>query len=281
MVYKKIKINGHEMPVREFKFEWFTFNPSICIIAKRGSGKSVLCKEILKYYDYIPGGVIISQTESVNSFYGHFFPDLYIYHEYDPRILTKIIKRQRESVKKCREKFEKGKKFDPRIFLLMDDCLASKRSWATDPLIAEIFYNGRHLQIMFILTMQFPLGIRPELRSNFDYIFLLAEDFVSNKKRLYEHYAGMFPSFDIFRQAFDQMTDEFGIMVIVNRGARKNFLDKIFWYKARKDLDIKKNKLGCKQFIEYNDNNYNKNWENQKDDRFNIQNYGPRRGRSY
>ena len=32
--------------------------------------------------------------------------------------------------------------------------------------------------------MQYAVGIPPEMRSNFDYIFLLAEDFISNRKRL-------------------------------------------------------------------------------------------------
>ena len=84
----------------------------------------------------------------------------------------------------------------------MDDCLGSKHAWAKDKPILEMFYNGRHFQITFILTMQFPLGIGPELRSNFDYVFLLADDFVSNQKRIYDHYAGMFPNFESFRRVF-------------------------------------------------------------------------------
>ena len=40
------------------------------------------------------------------------------------------------------------------------------------------------------------------MRSNFDYIFLLAEDFTNNRKRLCEHYAGMFPDFASFRRIY-------------------------------------------------------------------------------
>ena len=61
--------------------------------------------------------------------------------------------------------------------------MSSKGSWIKDPNILELFFNGRHHHISFILTMQFSLGIPPEMRSNFDYIFLLAEDFISNRKR--------------------------------------------------------------------------------------------------
>ena len=98
------------------------------------------------------------------------------------------------------------------------------------------FFDGRHFKVMYILTMQFPLGISPELRGNFDYIFLLAEDFYSNQKRIYEHYAGMFPNLETFRQVFTQVTLDYGCMVIVNRGARATFLEKVFWYKAKKKV---------------------------------------------
>ena len=119
---------------------------------------------------------------------------------------------------------------------------------------------------MYILTMQFPLGITPELRCNFDYIFLLAEDIYSNLKRLYEHYAGMFPTFESFRKVFSVLTDDFGSMVIVNRGARANFLEKIYWYKADND---KVGMIGCDQFVKYHKDNYDENWRRKRKD-FNI-----------
>jgi hypothetical protein len=160
-------------------------------------------------------------------------------------------------INKCKEKYARNKKVDPRAFLIMDDCLASKGSWMNEPSLMEVFYNGRHYQLLFILTMQFPLGIKPELRCNFDYIFLLAEDFFSNQKRLYDHYAGMFPSFDLFRQVFSQVTDDYGCMVIVNRGVRKDLLEKVLYYKA-KNTNLEK--VGCRQFREFHDDNYNRGW---------------------
>ena len=54
------------------------------------------------------------------------------------------------------------------------------------------------------------------------------------------------------------LTNDFGAMVIVNRGARRNFLDKIFWYKADK---VKIKNIGCKQFNDYHDDNYNSKWK--------------------
>ena len=117
--------------------------------------------------------------------------------------------------------------------------------------------------------MQHPLGISPELRCNFDYIFLLAEDFISNMKKIYDHYAGMFPNFESFKQVFSSLTEDFGSMVISNRGARKTFLEKVFWYKAP---EIKEVKIGCKQFRKFHEKNYNAEWRS-RHNAFDIQEY--------
>ena len=62
--------------------------------------------------------------------------------------------------------------------------------------------------------MQFALGIPPNLRTNIDYVFILRENIVSNRKRIYEHYAGMFPSFEMFCQIMDQCTENYECLVI-------------------------------------------------------------------
>lgn len=264
---KEVFLGNKTMPLRRFKLDWLNKNPSICMIAKRGSGKSWVCRDILRQFSDIPGGLIISPTDEMSSFYGKFFPELYIHYTYESKIIERLLYRQRIMIQKKKEKKEKGKKIDVRSFLLMDDCLSSKTSWMKDQPIQEMFFNGRHYKIMFILTMQFPLGITPELRSNFDFVFLLAEDFISNQKRLYDHYAGMFPDFISFKQVFQQVTADYGAMVIVNRGAHEDFLDKVFWYRAT-NTDIKK--MGNRQFRTYADNNYNKNWANEKWNKFDV-----------
>ena len=69
-------------------------------------------------------------------------------------------------------KFKQGKKVDASGILVMDDCLADKGKWAKDPDVMDILMNGRHSKLTYILTMQAPLGLLPDLRFNFDYVFL-------------------------------------------------------------------------------------------------------------
>jgi len=249
-----------KLPIQEFTLDEMVVNPSIIMIAKRGSGKSWITKAIIHKYIDIPLGLVISPTEKDNPFFIDFFPDTYIYYGYDTKILQKLLLHQKLILKKAREKKAQGKLIDPRAIVVMDDCLASKGTWAKDPRVSELLFNGRHRQITYILTMQYPLGISPELRSNFDYVFLLAEDTTSNLKRIYEHYAGMLPDFNSFRQVFRQLTEDYGAMVIKNRGSRTNLFDKIAFYKAP---DLKKItfQFGCNQFKTYHKKNYKTDWE--------------------
>jgi hypothetical protein len=261
MATKDVKVGSNmSLPIKEFKLESMCENPAIVMIAKRASGKSWVCRAILKHFKDIPVGIIIAPTEKMANppFYSDFFPDSYIHYEYRSDIIEKLLYRQDKMIEKQVDKEKLGKKIDPRGFILMDDCLSTKGTWMKDQPVMELLFNGRHYRLMYLLTMQFPLGITPELRCNFDYIFLLAEDFYSNLKRLYDHYAGMFPTFDAFRAVFKVLTDDYGSMVIVNRGARANFLEKVYWFKASNE---KVGMIGCKQFIKYHERNYDAEWK--------------------
>jgi hypothetical protein len=71
----------------------------------------------------------------------------------------------------------------------------------------------------------------------------------------------MFPNFESFRQVFVQLTADFGSMVIVNRGVRNNFLEKVFYYKAP-DCQQFSGFIGGGQYQKFHKDNYNDEWNN-------------------
>ena len=88
---REINFDGSSLPIRRFKLEYIVPNPSICMIAIRGSGKSFLVKAIWNHFkNILPGGVIMSQTE----------------------ILDKLLKRQELIIEKTRKKYKEGKKLN-------------------------------------------------------------------------------------------------------------------------------------------------------------------------
>jgi len=269
------------IPVRKFDLKKMVPAPSIVMIAKRGSGKSWICRSILKQLNTIPVGAIISPTDKMSCFYGEFFPNTFIHYQFSSDLIHKILARQDNMIEKRKLYKIKGKFVDTRSILIMDDCLASKGTWMKDETVGDLLFNGRHYHITYILTMQFPLGISPELRSNFDYVFLMADNFQSNIKRMYDHYAGMFPTFDAFKQVFTKLTTDHGAMVIVNRlpkGEDAVIFNQVQYYKAP-NINNKDVKIGCTQFRKFHELNYNKHWRDKKQ-QFDFNNFAAQKKKS-
>jgi len=232
-----------EIELRKFDINDIKDDKVVVLIGKRETGKSFLCKDILYNHSNIPVGQIISGTEAANEFYSKMVPKLFIHEEYQPAIIQNILKRQRMML----DKWKANNTIDPRAFLVLDDCLYDN-SWTKDKNVRSLFMNGRHFKILFMITMQYALGIPPNLRTNIDYIFILRENYVSNRKRLYEHYAGMFPNFEMFCQVMDQCTENYECLVVHNNAKSNKLQDQVFWYKAEPHDDVK---LGSRQFWEF------------------------------
>ena len=244
-----------EIQLRKFNMDEIKDDKVVVLIGKRDTGKSFLCKDILYHHQNIPVGQVISGTEGANQFYSKIVPKLFIHGEFDTQIVQNMIKRQKILI----DKINQGdNSIDPRSFLILDDCLYDN-SWAKDKYMRSVFMNGRHYKILFLLTMQFALGIPPNLRTNIDYVFILRENYVSNRKRLYEHYAGMFPSFEMFCQIMDQCTENYECLVINNNAKSNKLTDQVFWYKAAPHDDFR---IGAPSFWEYSEKNILKEGEN-------------------
>ena len=82
---------------------------------------------------------------------------------------------------------------------------------------------------------------------NVDYVFILREPYMNNRKRLFENYGSAFPSFELFCQMMDQCTQNYECLVINNNAKSNKLNDQIFWYKAENHPDFK---LGSKEFWE-------------------------------
>lgn len=276
-----IDIPGQTLKLDEFKIKSLIYdengdfiNPRIVMIAPSGSGKSWIVRNILCEMKDIPCGTVIAPTDKMNKFYDEFIPSSFIHHEYKPDIIPKILGRQKRILEKNEERDKAGKKkLDPRSFLVMDDCMAAKHLWIKDPNVLEIMNQGRHFKLTYILTMQYCLGIQPELRTQFNYIFLLGEDNAASRKKLYEHWAGVFPKFDIFEQVFLQVTNNYGCMVINNRIKTTDLTKKVFWFRAKK---VPSFKIGIPKFLRFHDERFDPNHQN-KQQLFDITNFGSKK----
>ena len=251
------------LALKKFDIKSITSDKVVVFIGKRNTGKSFLVQDLLYYHKHVPLGTVISATEEANPFYGKMIPSIFIHNQYTPEIVANSLKRQKLVIKKInRDKAKFGESnIDPHAFLILDDCLYDQ-SWIRDENIRSLFMNGRHYKILFIITMQYALGVPPSLRTNIDYVFILRENYVSNRKRLYEHYAGMFPTFEIFCQVMDQCTEDYNCLVINNNAKSNKLEDQVFWYKADMHSDFK---IGAPEFWKHHNNNYNDDFDEEED----------------
>lgn len=206
---------------------------SMLIIGKRNIGKSHAIIHIassLKSQDVIDNCVVICPTDKFQNLYKTKLNIHNVCHECDDDILKSIIENQENKIIEATNKNTKK----PRLLLILDDCgyLEAKKS----VYFRNLILNGRHLQIYIIMAIQFPSHITKEIQTNFDFIFLGPDDTISNQKRYYEHYAGMFPTFLSFKETFDNICKNYTFLTIENNSNHIPLENKIKYFKA----DIKK-----------------------------------------
>lgn len=254
-----------KISLKRFKIKSILPDATILILGRRRSGKSFLARDIFyHHHQNLQSGVIFSGTEEASPFFSDFIPDSFIHPEYDPELIENILVRQKRKIREAKAKglSDSGKHKSNNIFIVLDDMLHDAQNWKKEKTIKSIFFNGRHYNIFFILTMQYPLGITPELRSNIDYIFIFNEPSIKNRKKIYDDYAGMIPSYEHFCNILDACTQNHECLVIKSSGNSTDLKQQVFWYKAEEHKDFK---VGNPIFWKYHGLNYNQNYEEDND----------------
>ncbi len=197
----------------------------VCLfIGKRGTGKSTLVVDIMYHKRNIPMGVVMSGTEEGNHYYSNYVPDLFVHGSYNKEVIEKVIQSQKD-------KLSKNGKVDP-IFILLDDCMYDK-NFLKDECMRQLFMNGRHWKIFFLMTTQYCMDLPPGLRTNVDYVFVLRENVIQNREKLFKSFFGIFPNFQMFQQVMDACTENYECLVLDNTSKSNNINECVFYYKAQ------------------------------------------------
>ena len=135
----------------------------IVVIGKPGTGKTTLITSLLYEKRIIfPIGIVMSGTEDSNGHYQKIFPSSFIYNKLDEKKLENFITRQ---------KIAKNHLQNPWAVLLLDDCTDDPKLF-NKPIFQGIFKNGRHWKMLFILSLQYCMDVRPVIRTNVDGVFI-------------------------------------------------------------------------------------------------------------
>ncbi|AGO82345.2 hypothetical protein pdul_cds_334 [Pandoravirus dulcis] len=210
------------------KFNWKAFKPDrvVMLVGKRGTGKSVLLRDLLSHlsseYD---GGVAMSPTPESQDMFREFMPDSCVFDEYSSEKIGEIVTKLRQ--------FNHMGVYK-RVFVLLDDCMFDA-SVLKSKQMRDIHMNGRHLKILFLNIVQYVMDVPKAIRSQIDYVFALREPQRAYRENLYKNFFGIFPTYDEFSAAFDACTENFGC-IVVDSTARTNAIeDSVFWYRGSPD----------------------------------------------
>jgi len=221
----------------------------IVVIGKPGTGKSILIGSLLyNKRTLIPTGLIMSGTEDSNHYYQNIFPSTFIYNSL-----------QTEKMKDFRSRQKVANRYlpNPWSLLLLDDCTDTPATLRT-PLFQDYMKNGRHWNILFIISLQYCMDVLPSIRTNIDGTFILRESNLKNRKSLYENYAGIIPTFKLFCSLMDALTEDYTALYIHNAGKQNDWQECVFYYKA--PYPTPEFKFGSDDFWEFHETRYNKDY---------------------
>ncbi len=188
----------------------------VLILGKRATGKTYLVQDILQHYQDVPKvTVFVHETDNA---------DANSYKEIISE--SRIFSYNLQSVldeNKTVEKDAADSSMDTRRIVVADSCVYGRH---------HILSLPETENTMYILAEQYPLGIPPIDKEKLDYVFILKENVINNLKRIYDNYAGIFPSFEAFCAVMDQCTRNYECLVIKKACFGDKIEDVVFWYKA-------------------------------------------------
>lgn len=221
------------MRVKRFDPRSLKAHRIIIIVGKRGTGKSVMQRDLMKHLaDKIDFGMAMTPTEETCEMYRQHLPEAWIYNSFSVDKLDECLQMQRDRAK--------SKKTRSAI-ILMDDCMYDKKVLKGIG-IRDLFMNGRHLSITLCNAVQYVMDMGPDLRTQVDYIFALRENIISNKNKLWKYFFGMFEKYDDFARVMDKCTENHSAIVMDNTIGSTEPENCIFWYKA--EIDHPEFKMG-------------------------------------
>lgn len=194
---------------------------NILIIGKRNSGKSTLVCKLIKHMvsGYEDGHresqqklktcVVMSGSERFNSTYRDVCgirPD-YICDGFCEQFLRVVVDKAKQRAAKY------GSNHPSAGVMIIFDDLAFDKKFFDNKLVQEIIFNGRHINVCFVVIVQNPISWPAHYRGNMDWIFTAREREARARKNLYEMYFGAFENEKQFKEVIDRVTTNRTFMV--------------------------------------------------------------------
>lgn len=214
--------------------EWdpYLFPPdgTMVLFGRRRSGKSWFVRWIFHMYAHIYRLVIVLTNTKQNEFWSEHVPFRYI-HKYDPFVVQRIIEEQESIIAQNKLNADHPELIqNPYIAVILDDVVSNDMHH--DPLLNQLFYEGRHSNMAIFITTQHPKALPPGVRSNADAAIIYPQISENDEEAIRKAYCNFFDDKTDFSLALSQYTREHKCLVIFLGDNQAMPLQRLYWYKA-------------------------------------------------
>jgi len=199
-------------------------NTTICVLGRRGSGKSSAILSLLyKLRHRFDAAFAFCPTVDVYKKFEKIFPLSFVWNApQTEESLQSMIRTFTDILEKSKIR---------HAVIVSDDC-AFNRQFFTTKAVRELSYNGRNCNLTWILSCQGDVDLPKNIRTQIDYALLMQDNDQPTRENYYKYFAGVFPSLKEFCRVFDQVTG-FLRALVVDRVATSTDISKcVYFYQA-------------------------------------------------
>lgn len=221
---------GGILELPEWDPKMFPPDGTMVLFGRRRSGKSWLVRWIFHLYRHIYRTVIVLTNTKQNAFWGNHVPFRYI-HKYDPFVIQKIMEEQKSVLASNILNAENPELIqNPYIAVILDDVVA--HDMHHDPMLNELFYEGRHSNMAIFITTQHPKALPPGVRSNADVAVIFPQISEQDEETIMKGYCNFFDDKADFSLALTQYTQNHSSMVVFLGDPEALPIQRLYWYRS-------------------------------------------------
>lgn len=242
--------------LHEFKPEDIPLSSTWLIIAPPATGKTTLIENFAYYRRHIyPVAKVFIGTEENYDRFKKIFGEIYTFNHWIQEEEERHIKRQ----KKCGLENKKGAVSNYAINI-MDDIGDDSKIFKNKVFSALFKLGSQHYHQLAMVGLQYAIDVPPAIRDSVSYVAIGRIPEENQRKKIYMNFGGICGSYQNFCDILDQVTGDFTFLIIKRRSQSNLIQDCVFWYRTKR---LKDWKFGCKEYQEWNNKRYNKNYKEQ------------------
>ena len=245
------------LKIRQFDFNVLSSMFGLyLILGKRDTGKTTWCRYMNTFIPSSMNGIVIvvTQNEKLKLDWAQYVPILYIFYPDDCDILDQV-RNITNNIMFAAERNNLGDSVwaDNTITIILDD--VGTENIMKFKSLRDLAATGRHCYVNVFILAQYFIQVPTQVRTQFDYIFMMQTFSDRNIKMLHKEYISMI-DMTTFKALISTATSNYGTLVL-KTGARTAHVEDVCFFARIPPSEVgAKVRFGKKEQWEFSDRYY-------------------------